>query len=49
MSSRGEDEEEIHDYRLIGDCRTAALVSRGASIDWCSMPRLDSGALFAAA
>jgi GH15 family glucan-1,4-alpha-glucosidase len=46
--SRARDIPKIQDYGVIGDCRSAALVSHGGSIDWLCWPRFDSPSIFAA-
>jgi GH15 family glucan-1,4-alpha-glucosidase len=45
---RADPPSRIEDYGLIGDCFSAALVSRTGSIDWLCWPRFDSDPCFAA-
>ncbi len=34
-------------YGIIGNCRSAALISENGSLDWCCLPQFDSSSVFA--
>jgi len=38
---------ENFDYGIIGNCRSAALISKTGSLDWCCLPEFDSSSVFA--
>ncbi|PCE62478.1 glycoside hydrolase family 15 protein [Sediminicola luteus] len=35
------------DYGIVGNCRSAALISKTGSLDWCCLPEFDSPSVFA--
>lgn len=35
------------DYGIIGNCKSAALISKTGSIDWCCLPNFNSASIFA--
>ena len=40
-AANASDYPPIDDYALIGNCQSAALVSRDGSVDWCCFRRFD--------
>lgn len=34
-------------YGIIGNCRSAALISSAGAIEWCCLPEFDSSSIFA--
>jgi GH15 family glucan-1,4-alpha-glucosidase len=34
------------DYGIVGNCRSAALISKTGSVDWCCLPQFDSPSVF---
>ena len=35
------------DYGIIGNCQSAALISKNGSLDWSCLPNFDSDSVFA--
>ena len=35
------------DYGIIGNCRSAALISKTGNLEWCCLPEFDSSSVFA--
>lgn len=35
------------DYGIIGNCKSAALISKNGSLDWCCLPNFNSASVFA--
>jgi GH15 family glucan-1,4-alpha-glucosidase len=46
MTDKDADYQPIADYGIIGDCHTAALISKSGSIDWYCPARFDAPAIF---
>jgi GH15 family glucan-1,4-alpha-glucosidase len=46
--AKAESQPRIEDHALIGDMHSAALITKGGTIDWLCLPAFDSDACFAA-